>query len=63
MNEIFYTIQVDINVIADNVRAEYVPMIIKGIMSEYFADDCLEIRVIAQHNKVECEIASVEEVK
>lgn len=63
MNEILYTIQVDVNLTVYNVRAEYVPMVIKGIMSEHFADDDLEIRVIAQHNKVECEIASVEEVK
>lgn len=68
MNEILHTIQVDVNatvsyVTVYNVRAKYVPMVIKGIMSEYFADDHLEIRVIAQQNKIECEIANVEEVK
>lgn len=57
MNEVLYTVQVDTNVIADNIRAEYVPMIIKGILSECFADDRLEIRVIAQQNKGESSYA------
>lgn len=53
MDEILYTIQVDINIVAENVRAEYVPVIIKGILLEYYADNRLEVRVIAQHSKEE----------
>ncbi len=53
MNETLYTIQVDINIIAENVRAEYVPLIVRGILSEYYADTRLEVRVIAQNSKEE----------
>ncbi len=48
MGEILYTIVVDINVIAENVRADYVPIIVRGLLAEWFADGGLEIKIKAQ---------------
>lgn len=48
MDEIYYTIKVDNNVIARDVKAEYVPIIIKGLLAEWFADYSLQLSVEAQ---------------
>ena len=48
MGEIYYTIKVNNNVIAGDVKAEYVPIIIKGFLAEWFADYSLQISVEAQ---------------
>ena len=48
MGEIYYTIKVSGNIVAQNVRAEYVPMIVKGMLAEWFADYGLEISIEAQ---------------
>ena len=43
----YYTIKVDNNVIARDVKAEYV-LIIKGLRAEWFADYGLKLSVEAQ---------------
>lgn len=48
MGEMYYTIKVDNNVIARDVKAEYVPIIIKGLLAEWFADYGLKLSVEAQ---------------
>lgn len=48
MGEIYYTIKVSGNIVAQNIRAEYVPMIVKGMLAEWFADYGLEISIEAQ---------------
>ena len=44
----YYTIKVDNNVIARDVKAEYVLIIIKGLRAEWFADYGLKLSVEAQ---------------
>lgn len=48
MNEIYYTIKVAGDIVAQNIRAEYVPMIVKGMLAEWFADYGLKISIEAQ---------------
>ncbi len=48
MGEIYYTIKANNNVIARDVKAEYVPIIIKGFLAEWFADYSLRLSVEAQ---------------
>ena len=48
MGEIYYTIKANNNVIARDVKAEYVPIIIKGFLAECFADYSLRLSVEAQ---------------
>ena len=48
MNELYYTIKANDIVVAQNVRAEYIPLIIKGMLAEWFADYGLKIAVEAQ---------------
>lgn len=48
MGELYYTIKENGTVVAQNVRAEYVPMIVKGMLAEWFADYGLKISVEAQ---------------
>lgn len=48
MNELYYTIKAGGIIIAQNVRAEYVPLIVKGMLAEWFADYGLKIAVEAQ---------------
>lgn len=48
MGEMYYTIKVDNNVIARDAKAEYVPIIIKGLLAEWFADYGLKLSVEAQ---------------
>lgn len=43
MGEIYYTIKVDNNIVARDVKAEYVPTIIKGFLTEWFADYNLQL--------------------
>lgn len=48
MGEIVYTIKAGSDVIAHDVRAEYVPILVKGLLSEWFADYGLKLTVEAQ---------------
>ena len=48
MGEMFYTIKEGNNSIASDVRAEYVPILIKGLLAEWFADYGLKLSVEAQ---------------
>ena len=48
MGEMFYTIKEGNNIIASDVRAEYVPILIKGLLAEWFADYGLKLSVEAQ---------------
>lgn len=48
MSEMFYTIKEGNNIIASDVRAEYVPILIKGLLAEWFADYGLKLSVEAQ---------------
>lgn len=48
MNEVYYTIKADDIIVAQNVRAEYVPMIVRGMLEEWFSDYGLRIAVEAQ---------------
>lgn len=48
MEEIYYTIKANDLVVAQNVRSEYVPMVIKGMLAEWFADYGLKISIEAQ---------------
>ena len=48
MGEVFYTIAVGRDVIAHDVRAEYVPILVKGLLSEWFADYGLKLTIEAQ---------------
>ena len=48
MGEMFYTIKEGNNIIASDVRAEYVPILIKGLLAEWFADYGLKLAVEAQ---------------
>jgi len=48
VDEIYYTIKVNNNVVARDVKAEYVPIIIKGFLAEWFADRSLQLSVEAQ---------------
>lgn len=49
MGEMFYTIKESNDIIiASDVRAEYVPILIKGLLSEWFADCGLKLTVEAQ---------------
>ena len=48
MNELYYTIKANGMVVAQNVSSEYVPLIIKGMLAEWFADYGLKISVEAQ---------------
>ena len=48
MGEMYYTIKVDNNVIARDVKAEYVPIIVKGLLTEWFADYGLKLSIEAQ---------------
>ena len=48
MDEMFYTIKEGNNIIASDVRAEYVPILIKGLLAEWFADYGLKLSVEAQ---------------
>ena len=48
MGEIYYTIKEGNNIIASDVRAEYVPILIKGLLAEWFADYGLTLSVEAQ---------------
>lgn len=48
MNELYYTIKANGIVVAQNVRAEYVPLIIKGMLAEWFDDCDLKISVETQ---------------
>ena len=48
MDEMFYTIKEGNNIIAGDVRAEYVPILIKGLLAEWFADHGLKLSVEAQ---------------
>ena len=46
---ILYTISCNDDIIAANVKAEYVPVIIKGLLAEWYADSGLELKVTAQN--------------
>lgn len=48
MGEMYYTIREGNNIIARDVKAEYVPVIIKGLLTEWFADYGLELSIEAQ---------------
>lgn len=48
MNEVYYTIKADDIIVAQNVRAEYVPLIVRGMLEEWFSDYGLRIAVEAQ---------------
>jgi len=48
MDELYYTIKANGLIVAQNVRAEYVPMVVKGMLAEWFADYGLKISVEAQ---------------
>ena len=48
MGEIYYTIKEGNNIIASDVRAEYVPILIKGLLAEWFADYRVKLSVEAQ---------------
>lgn len=48
MGEVFYTISAGRDVIAHDVRAEYVPILVKGLLSEWFADYGLKLTIEAQ---------------
>ncbi len=48
MGEVYYTIKEGNNIIASDVRAEYVPILIKGLLAEWFADYGLKLTVEAQ---------------
>lgn len=48
MNELYYTIKANGIVVAQNVRAEYVALIVKGMLAEWFSDYGLKISVEAQ---------------
>lgn len=48
MGEIYYTIKVAGSVVAQNIRAVYVPMIVKGMLAEWSANYGLEISIEAQ---------------
>ena len=48
MGEMYYTIKVYDNVLARDVKAEYVPIIIKGLLAEWFADYSLRLSVEVQ---------------
>ena len=48
MGEIYYTIKVNNNVVARDVKAEYVPIIIAGFLAEGFGDYSLQLRVEKQ---------------
>ena len=47
--EILYTISQDTNVIAKDVKAEYVPILVRGLLAEWWADAGLEIKITAQN--------------
>jgi hypothetical protein len=46
---ILYTISCNDDIIAANVKAEYVPIIIKGLLAEWYLDSGLELKVTAQN--------------
>lgn len=46
MGQNFYNIKLCEFVIAEKVRKDYVPIIIKALMSEYFSDPELTINII-----------------
>lgn len=48
MNELYYTIKANGIIVAQNVSSEYVPMIVRGMLAEWFADYGLNIIVQAQ---------------
>ena len=48
MNELYYTIKANGSIIAQYIRAKYVPMMVKGMLAEWFADDSLKITIEAQ---------------
>lgn len=48
MGELYYTIKEGNNIIASDVRAEYVPILIKGLLAEWFADYGLKLSIEAQ---------------
>lgn len=48
MGDIYYTILVGNQVLAHDVKAEFVPTIIKGLLAEWFADYNLKLSVEAQ---------------
>ena len=55
MGEIYYTIKANDNVIVRDVKAEYVPIIIKCFLAEWFADYSLRLSVEAQRLSVEAQ--------
>lgn len=48
MNELYYTIKANGIIVAQNVSSEYVPMIVRGMLAEWYADYALKISVEAQ---------------
>lgn len=48
MNELYYTIKANGIVVAQNVRSEYAPLIVRGMLAEWSADCGLKISVEAQ---------------
>lgn len=48
MGEIYYTIKVGGDIVAQKIRVEYVPVFVKGMLAEWFADYGLKISIEAE---------------
>ena len=55
MGQNFYAIKLKEDVIAEKVREDYVPVIVKALMSEYFADPNLTIEIIRDNDWQKCD--------
>jgi len=55
MGQNFYAIKFSEDVIAEKVREDYVPVIVKALMSECFADPNLTIEIIRDNDWQKCD--------
>lgn len=55
MGQNFYAIKLEEDVIAEKVREDYVPVIVKALMSEYFADPNFTIEIIRDNDWQKCD--------